>query len=177
MLDRGLGLDVLAIIARRLALWDARLVCRAFRDVTPRSWWRTVDRAVIAAALRGTPAWVARLTCRMFLRAVPRELNRCWDAVTSLDRCRLAVDLGLDDRRALVHATVAGRFDVVNWLYARRRLPTPIPHVVDGLRAARKDARLRMRSLGRESTEFKDLNAWQMAMKEASNASTPARLL
>jgi hypothetical protein len=66
-------------------------------------------------ALASTEAWVARLVCRAFRDACVPTPNAASRAVESLDRCRVAVQSGLDLRVACDHAASVGAVAILQW--------------------------------------------------------------
>jgi len=63
--------------------------------------------------LRATDAWLSRLVCRKFLRCRAYERATFTSAVTSVERCDLAIRLGMPRNRAAPAAAAIGRLDVV----------------------------------------------------------------
>jgi hypothetical protein len=60
--------------------------------------------------------WVVRLACRAYALAVERRQSHVAGAVTSPERCRLALDIGLAAGRAFVAAVAGGHVDVLQWM-------------------------------------------------------------
>jgi hypothetical protein len=78
-----------------------------------------LDRDTLGRTLRTTDAWVVRSVCREFRDACPSRPASLASVVGTVDRCHLALRLGLDGARVGPAAARAGRLAVLQWADGR----------------------------------------------------------
>jgi len=75
---------------------------------------------LLRMTLGRTIPWLTRLTCRATRDRCDRiPKNTLASAVGSIERCQLAIDLGLDGSSVCEEAAIDGNLPVVQWAYAR----------------------------------------------------------
>ena len=60
--------------------------------------------------------WVVRLACSGWARAIERRPGPVAGAVTTIERCHLAIDIGLPPDQAFKAAVIGGHAKVVRWM-------------------------------------------------------------